>query len=101
MFTAEDVLALLADATPNTIVHLDYVAGGNKITKRAKREFAEAKDWGKAPTQYVGNFVALKRNKYKELVLELFVHNRGTAGSMRSFNPNVGEIRAIHVVNPS
>lgn len=100
MLNANDLLALLSDATSDTIVHIDYAAG-RPANERGRKEYAEAKDWNKAPTEYTGNFAGLKRNKFGELVLTLFCHNRGKLGSYRAFNPNLGEIRAIKVVNPS
>jgi hypothetical protein len=100
MLNAKDIEALLANATPDTIVHIDYLTG-NPPNAIGRKEYAEAKDWGKAPTEYTGNFASLKRNKFGELVLTLFCHNRGKLGSYRSFNPNLGTVRAIHVVQPS
>lgn len=100
MLNANDLLALLSDATPDTIVHIDYSAG-RPANERGKREFAAARDWNKRPTEYTGNFASLKRNKFGEVVLTLFVHNRGAVGQYRAFNPNLGEIRAIKVVKPS
>lgn len=100
MFNADALNALLANATSDTIVHLEYLAG-RPANSRGKAEFRQAKDWNKAPTEYVGNFASLKKNKWGETVLTLFVHNRGEIGAYRAFNPNLGEIRAIRVVNPS
>ena len=100
MLNAKDIEALLANANENTIVHIDYLAG-RPVNDRGRKEYAEAKDWNKAPTEYTGNFAGLKRNKFGELVLTLFVHNRGTPGCYRAFNPNLGEVRAIRVVQPS
>lgn|SRR5574338_265663 len=100
MLNAKDIEALLANANADTIVHIDYLAG-RPANDRGRKEYAEAKDWNKAPTEYTGNFAGLKRNKFGELVLTLFVHNRGTTGCYRAFNPNLGEVRAIRVVQPS
>ena len=97
MLNAKDIEALLTNANADTIVHIDYLAG-KPANAKGQKEYNEAKDWNKAPTEYTGNFVGLKRNKFGELVLTLFVHNRGTTGAYRSFNPNLGEVRAIRVV---
>lgn len=99
MLNAKDIEALLANATPDTIVHIDYRAG-KPVNDRGRKEYAEAKDWHKAPTEYTGNFVGMKKNKFGELVLTLFCHNRGKTGAYRTFNPNLGEVRAIRVVQP-
>lgn len=100
MLNAKDIEARLANANADTIVHIDYLAG-RPVNDRGRKEYAAAADWNKAPTEYTGNFAGLKRNKFGELVLTLFVHNRGKTGAYRAFNPNLGEIRAIRVVQPS
>jgi hypothetical protein len=100
MMNATDIVALLANATPDTIVHIDYLAG-RPANERAKQEFNQASDWKKSGTSYVGHFVGMKTNKWGELILTLFVHNRGEIGSYRSFNPNLGKVRAIRVVKPN
>jgi hypothetical protein len=97
MLNAKDIEALLANATPDTIIHIDYLAG-KPVNAKGKQEFAQARDWNKRPTEYTGNFASLKKNKFGETVLTLFVHNRGTTGCYRAFNPNLGEVRAIKVV---
>lgn len=98
MFNADALEALLRNATEETIVHLEYDAG-RPPTSRAKDEFKQAKDWHKSPHEYVGHFAGFKRTKHGELILTLFVHNRGEAGAYRAFNPNLGTIKAIRVVN--
>ena len=98
MLNAKDIETLLANATENTIVHIEYLAG-RPVTERAKREFEEASDWNKPATHYVGNFAGTKTNKWGELVLTLFVHNRGETGQFRAFNPKVGKVLSIKVEN--
>lgn len=92
-----DLFSLLANATPDTIIHLDYVAR-RPASAIAHEEFEAAQDWGKRPTSYIGNFSSLKRNKKGEIVLTLFVHNRGEIGKYRAFNPTLGTLRHIEVV---
>jgi len=96
MLNANDIAALLANATEETIVHVEYVAG-RPVKERAKREFEEASDWNKPATSYVGNFAGMKTNKWGELVLTLFVHNRGETGQFRAFNPKVGKLLSLKV----
>lgn len=100
MLNAKDIEALLANANADTIVHIDYLAG-KPVNAKGRKEYAEAKDWNKAPTEYTGNFASLKRNKFGELVLTLFCHNRGKTGAYRAFNPNLGEVRSVRVVHPT
>lgn len=88
----------LASATPETIVHLDYVAM-RPAGDTAKKEFAEARDWDKRPTEYTGHFSSLKVSKKGDLILTLFVHNRGETGAYRAFNLNRGTLRALTVTN--
>lgn len=85
-----------ANATTDSIVHLTYAAG-RSVNAQGKREFNQARDWNKAPREFVGNFVSLKRNKKGEQVLTLFVHNRGEAGAYRTFNEKVGTILSLSV----
>lgn len=100
MLNANDIAALLANATEETIVHVEYLAG-RPVTERAKREFEEASDWNKPATSYVGNFAGMKTNKWGELVVTIFCHNRGEIGAYRAFNPKVGKVLSLRVVNPS
>lgn len=100
MLNANDLSAALANATEDTIVHIEYLAG-KPVTERAKREFEAASDWNKPATSYVGNFAGMKTNKFGELVLTLFVHNRGETGQFRAFNPKVGKVLSLWVEQPS
>lgn len=96
MLNATDIAALLANATENTIVHIDYIAG-RPATDRAIKEYAEASDWNKPSTSYTGHFAGMKTNKFGELVVTLFVHNRGEAGKYRAFNPKVGKVLSLRI----
>lgn len=95
----DNVETILAGATNETIVHLDYVAM-RPASETAKKEFADARDWDKRPTQYVGHFSSLRRTKrFGELVLTLWVHNRGESGGFRAFNLDSGKLRDIKRVS--
>ncbi len=97
---AEQVLeVLLKDATKDTIVHVKYTAG-REASDTAIIEFNQASDWKKPSDEYVGHFESLKRSRKGDLVLTLFVHNRGTKGQFRAFNPNLGHLRDIRVEHP-
>ncbi len=96
MLNANDILATLSTATEQTIVHIEYQAG-RPANDRGIKEYAEARDWNKPSTSYVGHFVGMKKNKFGELVLTLFVHNRGQAGQFRAFNPNLGTVLSLKV----
>lgn len=105
MLNANDLQALLADATEDTIVHIDYIAGSPKaLTAKAVEEFNQAADWngdrGIPSTHYVGNFAGFRTTKRGEVILTLFVHNRGEVGQFRTFNPNLGTVRSAWV-NPA
>lgn len=96
MLNANDLLAALSTATEQTIVHIEYRAG-RPANDRGIKEYAEASDWNKPSTSYVGHFAGMKKNKFGELVLTLFVHNRGTTGQFRAFNPNLGTVLSLKV----
>ena len=103
MLTAANLLALLANATEDTIVHLAYIAG-RPATAHACSEFEAASDWnadrGVPATTYIGHFAGFKTTKKGDTVLTLFVHNRGDVGQFRAFNPNLGTILSL-VVDPA
>ncbi len=94
MLNATDIAALLANATEDTIVHIDYIAG-RPAKERAKVEFEQAADWNKPATSYTGHFAGMKLNKWGELVVTLFVHNRGETGQFRAFNPKLGKVLSL------
>jgi hypothetical protein len=96
MLNAKDIEALLANATTETIVHVEYRAG-RPANERGIKEYIEAKDWNKPSTHYVGHFAGMKTNKWGELVVTIFCHNRGQAGSYRAFNPNLGTVLSLRV----
>jgi len=81
--------ALFSNATPEDIVHITYYAG-RPSGPRARAEYESSLDWGKAATEYVGNFVSYRLTKKGEPLLTLWVHNRGESGAYRSFNPRLG-----------
>jgi hypothetical protein len=88
--------SLLANASPETIVHLGYRCGG-KLGATAVQDVQAASDWKKHPQDFVGNFVSLKVNKDGEEVLTLFVHNRGETGKYRSFNATRGTVLSLSI----
>lgn len=90
-------LTSLANATHETIVHLNYVAM-RPAGEIAKEEFAAARDWDKRPTTYVGHFRSLKVSGKGDLILTLFVHNRDETGAYRAFNLNKGTLRDLKVI---
>ena len=93
-----DLQKLFQSATNETIVHLRYTAG--RVARSvAVEEALCAADWGKDPDEYVGHFESLRATKKGELVLTLFVHNRGEAGKYRTFNPNLGTIHDVKIVD--
>jgi hypothetical protein len=102
MLNANDLQALLANATEETIVQIDYVAGSPKaLTAQAVKEFNEAADWngdrGIPATHYVGTFAGFRTTKKGETILTLFVQNRGTAGQFRTFNPKLGTVLSARI----
>jgi len=102
MLNANDLQLLLANATEDTIVHLSYLAGSPKaVTRQAVEEFNQASDWngdrGVPATHYVGNFGGFRTTKKGEVILTLFVHNRGSVGNFRTFNPKLGTVLSVTV----
>lgn len=107
MLNANDLQALLANATEDTIVHLSYRSGSPKaLTAQAVKEFNEAADWnarfgGEGEfTTYIGTFAGFRTTKKGEVILTLFVANRGETGAYRTFNPALGSVLSA-VVDPA
>ncbi len=96
MMNANDIASALANANEQTIVHIEYRAG-RPANARGIKEYAEASDWNKPSTSYVGHFAGMKKNKFGELVLTIFVANRGQTGAYRAFNPNLGTVLSLRV----
>ncbi len=98
--TDDSFVALFANATKETIVHLTYVAG-REPSPVALDEAFQAQDWAKWKSQneYVGHFESIRKSKKGEPILTLFVHNRGEAGKFRAFNPHLGTIKDLRIVN--
>jgi hypothetical protein len=92
-----DLTALLANATEDTILHVEYIAG-RPASDQAIEEYHQASDWNKKSTSYIGHFKGLRRTKKGEMLLTLFVHNRGEAGAYRAFNPSLGTLLSVKVV---
>lgn len=92
-----DLEAMFKNATKETIVHVRYSAG-RQATHRAVEEALMAADWEKPSDEYVGHFESLRRTKKGDLVLTLFVHNRGEAGRYRAFNPTLGTLKEVVIV---
>ena len=90
--------ALFANATKETVVFVRYITG-RKATVQAVKEAQEAADWGKTPEEFLGHFESLRRTKKGDLVLTLFVHNRGETGKFRAFNPNLGDLKEVQILS--
>jgi hypothetical protein len=99
MLTANDLQALLANATPDTIVHIAYKAASPKMaTAQAVKEFNEAADWNKGDaTTYIGTFGGFRTTKRGEVILSLYCLNRGSVGAWRTFNPALGTVLSLKV----
>jgi hypothetical protein len=88
---------LFEGATTDTIVHLTYIPG--RAHDRGDQAADAASDWHKDNRyRYVGNFSSMRHNSRGELVITLFVHNRGDTGCYRAFNPSLGTLKDIHVM---
>lgn len=80
-----------------TMVHLTYRAG-RAASQVAVEEAEQASDWNKPSDHYTGHFESIRRTKKGELLITLFVHNRGENGKFRAFNPSLGTISDIRIV---
>ena len=100
-----DLEAMFANATKETLVKVTYEVG-REAKPQAIREAMMASDWAEAWggigwEEYIGQFESLKRSKKGDLILTLFVHNRGDTGRFRAFNPSLGKLKEVRILSTS
>jgi len=103
MFTNSNLTPALIDSInafyKDKILFVAYNAG-RPPSPRAIEEAAVAKEAGLNLTHYVGRFESLRVTKRGDLLLTLFVFDRGVQGEgkFRAFNPNLGRLRNVSVI---
>lgn len=106
--TEEQVLTRLAGCGGGTQVFLSYIAGRTNTAHRAVQERLRAEEEGINLRHYTGVLENLRVNKKGELNIVLWVNERDsvqadgsvTQGNYRAFNPNVGDLLSLEVIDP-
>jgi hypothetical protein len=105
MITEKEMLQTLTDCAPGTTLFVGYTAG-HKGGKNSEIEMHRAvNEEGINPTHFTGTLEGIKTTKKGEVVLLLWVNERDSVGpdglkqgNFRSFNPNLGTLRTLQVL---
>ena len=107
MLTAHEVRARLEGRPKGTRVFVSYVAG-RAPTERALRESESSSDAGENRRHFVGSLESLWQAKNGDTIVTVQAFNRDTEspdglkpGGFRSFNPNLGKLLALDVLDGS
>lgn len=100
--TAIEAMAALRDARLGSTVFVAYEPG-RAPTARAVREARRAAEAGLNLTHFVGKLTGVRLNKKGELYFTILTEERdderrGTQDAFRSFNPGLGDLRALTVL---
>lgn len=101
--TAYEAMMALRDARLGSTVFVAYEAG-RAPTARAVRESERAVAAGISPTHFVGKLTGVRLNKKGELFFTILTEERdderlGAREAFRSFNPGLGELRTLSVLD--
>jgi hypothetical protein len=95
-----EMIAILEGARKGAKVFISYLAG-RPATERAQAELARAGSEGEGPRRwYTGTFEGLSRNKAGQAYFRAFVAERGAEGAYRSFNPTLGTLLTLEILDP-
>ena len=95
----------LKDLPLDSVVSVSYVPG-RRPSARAIEEAARAIESGISPRQFTGTFKGVSKTKRNEVVFTLWVEERDsiaadgtkTPGAYRAFNPSLGRLLSLEVV---
>ena len=97
MLNATAMSAILSDVLLGSTLFVSYEAG-RPASEKAVDEACRAKSEGLSMLHHVGTFVSLKTSKKGDLILTVWSETRGEKGAYRAFNPNLGNLRSLHVI---
>lgn len=103
--TVQDVVNRLLPVQEGALVFVSYNAG-RAPTARAIREASPALEAGMNRRHFVGKFAGLSLNQRGEVYFTVLCDNRinentGSAPHYRSFNPSLGKLINLEVINVS
>jgi len=101
MVNGKQMVAALKDVPLNSTVFVSYLAG-RRPGPQARQEAARSVSEGINPRHFTGKFRGIYfTQKWKEPVLTLWVEERdsdGKRGAFRAFNPQLGRMLTLEVV---
>jgi len=97
MITANQMAEMMKDVTLDSIVFVGYEAGRPACAQGIK-EASVAREQGINLTHYTGQFRGIRVTKKGEHVMTLWVQERGEGGAYRAFNPTLGTLRTLEVI---
>lgn len=104
--SAEQMESALSGASRGSLIFVSYLAG-REPTPRAIVEARRAtEELGIARRHFVGTLESVRTTKRGERIMTVFAHNRDrltaegfVEGNYRSFNPALGQLLAVEVLN--
>lgn len=99
MINAKEMAKRLANVPLDSIVFVGYVAG-RPVGPQGIKEAAIAIEEGFNLTQYTGQFRGIREARNGDLILTVWVQERGVGspGAYRAFNPSLGTLRTLEVL---
>lgn len=102
--TASEVQDILVGIPDGAMLFVSYEAG-EPPTPAAVAQAARARRMGLALRHFTGTLVGMRRNRWNQLYFTVFVNERdggygGPEGAYRSFNPSVGDLFSLVVIDP-
>lgn len=105
MLTEKQMLEKLADCAPGTTLFVGYLAGRKGSGTAAAEMHRAVNEEGINPTHFTGTLEGIKTTKKGDVVLLLWVNERDSVGpdgpkqgNYRMFNPNLGTLRTLEVI---
>jgi len=100
MITAAQMVKAMENVALDSIVFVAYTAG-RPAGPQGIEECSKAREEGINLTHYTGQFKGIRVTKKGEHVMTLWVQERGENGAYRAFNPSLGTLRTLEVIQPA
>lgn len=97
MINAMQMTEMMKDVPLDSIVFVAYEAG-RPATATGIAEASKAREEGFNLTHYTGQFKGIRTTKKGDHVMTVWVQERGENGAYRAFNPTLGTLRTLEVI---
>jgi len=97
MITALQMVQKMKDVPLNSVVFVGYLAG-RPAGPQGIKEASKAREQGINLTHYTGQFRGIRVTRKREVIMTVWVQERGEAGAYRAFNPALGTLRTLEVI---